>query len=117
MSDLFKLNFKYFYTKLENDEFTTVRGKYFFKKLKPGQLINVTLRRNHFCFARVIKLELKKIKDMSLEFLQNDADTKTSKIKDHAHFIRLINSFVIWENSHATMESEKTIIYFEKIKE
>lgn len=111
------IKFQYHYFKMDNEEFTTIRGKSWFLKMKMNSVCSVAIKNNYFCMAEIIRLELKKIIDLKLDFLKKDVEYQGFSIFDHFDFIDKINSFRAPYYEQATTESKVTIIYLKKVKQ
>ncbi|MFX0210303.1 MAG: hypothetical protein ACFFDT_30265 [Candidatus Hodarchaeota archaeon] len=110
-----ELDFKHDYDKLKNDEFTTIRGKTKYNKFHVGQIIKITKQGKYFCEATIFNKELKRICDMSLEFLKADAEYPDFTIYTHDDFVHLINSFRPPYYHQANVHSPMSVFYLIKI--
>ena len=115
-----KITFNHPYFKFLNAEFTTIRGKTKMKKFKDGEEIVVTYKDGHRIYyidATVVKRELVKLKDLSLEFLQEDANCPKHKIDTRQDFIDLLNSFYPrnrFPHLKVTEDTELTVLTIKK---
>lgn len=108
------IKFRHRYYKLAQPQFTTIRGKAKFKRLKTGDVLTVETPDGNF-EAAVAGLELKRVSDMSLEFLKADAEYPGCVISEPRHFVNLLNSFRAPFWAQVTMDSELTIITLRRI--
>jgi len=113
------ITFRHRYYKLEKPEFTTIRGKGKFKQLKIGQTVLVEMPGHSFTgrvgFAATVQgLELRRVRDMAIEFLKADAEYPGCCISTHQQFVNLLNSFRAPQWAQVTVDSEMTIITLRK---
>lgn len=107
--DLEVISFRHPYFKLSKPEFTTVRGKGHFKKLKVWQTI--VCEKPGGKFKAVVKaLELRHLRDMSVDFLKADAEYPGCTITTREQFANLINSLRAPFWSQVGLDTELTII-------
>jgi hypothetical protein len=106
--------FRHSYYKLAKAEFTTIRGRGQFKKLKIGNTVWVETPTERF-EAMIICLELKRVADMGLAFLKADAEYPGFVIESPMDFVTLLNSFRAPAWTQVTLDSELTIITLKKI--
>jgi len=101
-----ELNFSHHYPKLDEMEFTTIRGKHHYRdhKLVPGMEVKICIQEQPYCDAVITQIQFKRIKDFSLEQLQKDGNFPGHPISSHGDFIRLLQTF--WRFYHVTMETE-----------
>lgn len=109
-----KIVFRHRYHKLARLEFTTIRGKSWFKKLKIGQEVTIENPDENFR-ARVVGLGLMRLRDMSLEFLKQDAEYPGCTITALEHFINLLNSLRAPFWTQAAPDSEMTVITLRRL--
>jgi len=107
--------FRHRYHKLAQPEFTTIRGKSQFKRRKVGDRVTIATPDGLF-FAEIVALELKRVRDLPLEFLKADAEYPGCVIGRHEHFVNLLNSFRAPAWTRATLDSELTIISLRRLK-
>ena len=88
-----KANFCHRYNKLNQDRFTTIRGKSWFKKCKAGQIVTCHAPGEKDFECRVLAVELKVLKELGLPFLKADAEYPGFKIENILQFVSLLNSF------------------------
>lgn len=109
--------FRHPYKKLEaawaGERFHTVRGKAQFKRRKIGQIVPVETPTGNFD-AVIVSLELRRVGDMTLEFLKADAEYPGCTISNNNHFVNLLNSFRSPQWTQVTMTSELCIITLQK---
>jgi hypothetical protein len=103
------ITFRHPYYKLAGGTFTTIRGKAQFKRRKVGDVVPIETPTENYN-AVIIKLELKRVSDMTLEFLKADAEYPGCTIGRHEHFVNLLNSFRAPAWTRCTLDSELTII-------
>lgn len=124
MEKLATIKFRHRYHKLANKEFTTIRGKAQFKRLRVGQeVLCETPIRDCTCptgvfKAKVAKLELERIRAMGDDFLAADASYPGHPVHGREDFIALVNSFrpKHWgANAQVGMDTEMTIITLQKL--
>ena len=108
-----EIKFKHRYYKLAGDQFTTIRGKAQFKKLKVNQVVEVIQPGETF-MATIVALELKKVSAMSVEFLKADAEYPGFVINTVSDFVDLLNSFRAPAWTQVTEESELTVITLQR---
>ena len=108
------IKFRHNYFKLAKDEFTTIRGKAQFKRLKVGKTVWVETPTERF-EAMIKGLELKRVADMGLDFLKADAEYPGFVIECPLDFATLLNSFRAPAWTQVTLESELNIITLKKI--
>ncbi|XRP97804.1 hypothetical protein ACO3UB_08395 (plasmid) [Methanocaldococcus sp. 16A] len=108
------IRFRHDYYKLQEETFTTIRGKRFLRwiDVDVGDVIRIKSPSYDF-FARIIDVQYKRICDIPIELLKKDAEFEGFEIKTHEDFVRLINSFTRWKNTKLT--TEKAIIYLKKV--
>ena len=125
------INFKTFYHKLLFDIFPTIRGKSWFKKINIGDIRAVYVDRKHLCVAKLISKKIIQIKDIPLDFLQWDTASslylgpnahpppiQQNILSDREAFCELLNTFYprkVYPNLKATLETEVTVLIFEKL--
>jgi len=106
--------FHYHYHKLDQREFTTIRGRAQFRRLKVGD--RVTCECRGVTFEAIIKsLELKQVRDLPLALLKADAEYPGFVINCTEDFVNLLNSFRAPFWTQVTMDSELTVISLQKI--
>ena len=108
------IKFRHLYYKLAYDEFTTIRGKAKFKRLKIGTKIWVETPAERF-EAMITGLELKRVADMGLDFLKADAEYPGLVIECPLDFVTLLNSFRAPAWTQVALDSELTIITLKRI--
>lgn len=114
-----KIYFTHPYYKLYRDNFTTMRGKSLFDKYKEDDVLDVILSGEWLYSVRVEKVELVKIGDMSLTFMEMDGEYHEHPINSMADFINLINSFYprkVYDHLKANKGTEMTVIYMRRNK-
>jgi len=109
-----KFNFQHDYYKLEEDRFTTLRGKIKFKDYKVGEGVVIQKNKKFFCYAKLEKKILVPICELSLEFLKKDAEAPGIVINSHQDFVNLINSFNPPFYHQATVNSTKSVFFLVK---
>lgn len=107
------ISFKHQYYKLSHPEFTTIRGKAQFKRLKVGQVVPVETPDRSF-YAVVTKLELAKVHDLPVAFLKADAEYPGFEFGTRSEFCDLLNSFRAPAWTQVTLDSELTVITLRK---
>jgi hypothetical protein len=108
------INFKHYYYKLVNDEFTTIRGKSNFNKYSIGEIVLINKEKKPYCKAIILEKELRRIIDLDFEFLKEDSEYKGFTINNKNDFVDLINGFLPNFYTKSTIYSEKTILYLKK---
>ena len=109
------IKFRHAYHKLGKNVFTTIRGAAQFKRLKVGQIVPIEAPVGNIKKAKIIALELRRVKSMTIEFLNNDASYSVFVISSYADFVNLLNSFRAPMWSQVTEDSELTVITLEKM--
>jgi len=109
------IDFKHNYNKLYRDDFTTIRGKSWFYRLKEKQKIIITMNKEFFCHAEVQAKTIFKIANIGFEILKADAAYPGFRIRNRQDFIDLINSFRKSWMPQANLYSQVTVIYLHKI--
>ena len=107
------ITFRHHYFKLAKAEFTTIRGKAQFKRLKVGIITQVESPAGNFS-AEITKLELKRVNEMNLDFLKGDAEYPGFEIRSHTDFVNLLNSFRAPAWTQVELNSELTVITLKK---
>lgn len=87
-----EIRFRYDYHKLKRTEFTTVRGVSTGKKFKDGEAVRIMVRGRELCMAMVVKVEFKRLADMTLPEMQADGEFSGFRIISRSDFMGLINS-------------------------
>lgn len=117
------INFSSRYDKLDQDKFTTIRPvSYISKKgLSPSRielqpLVSITIRGKFYCWARVERVETKRICDINVDLLRKDiAPEPCNSHKDFVDYLnRLYASIYGFGNNRET--TLKAIIYLRRIK-
>jgi hypothetical protein len=108
------LPFGHAYYKLDVNQFTTIRGKSYFKALKIGEQITANYKGKKFQ-TEIVNLELKPISEIPLEVLKLDAEYPDFVIASYQDFVELINTFRAGFMPKVTLESKMTIITLKKI--
>jgi hypothetical protein len=110
------INFSSKYSKLDLDEYTTIRWNDF--DVDIGKCYDVFLvAQNNFHThygkgkVRVMKLELKKIKDITDDFIKADADC------DRKNFMSLMQGWYGKKHDWKAEDSEVLIIYLKRVKQ
>ncbi|GEM_PF-4866756 len=93
-------SFRHDYNKLQQEMFTTIRGASAAAQYKEGDVVDIihasatpSNGAGRVLFrARVEHIEVKAIKDIPLEVLQDDGVFPGFKIRDHWGFVGLLNS-------------------------
>ena len=106
--------FRHRYYKLEQAEFTTIRGKGWMKKLAVGDMVQVDVPGGFWC-ATVTGLELRRVRDMPVEFLKADAEYPGCTLGTQQQFVNLLNSLRAPYWAQVTLDSEMTIITLRKV--
>lgn len=109
-----KFNFQHDYYKLKEDEFTTIRGKTNFEKIKGDVPVVIQKDRKFFCYAKLEKKILVPISELTLEFLKKDAEAPNVVINSHQDFVDLINSFRPKFYHQATVDSTVSVFFLKK---
>jgi hypothetical protein len=115
MSVLPVIKFKHAYYKLGNATFTTIRGKSYFRRFEPDQLVTVEYPGGMFV-ARILGLQVCTIESLPVAFLKNDAEYPGFTFSSQQDFCDLLNSFRARFWTQVTPQSEMTIITLEKQK-
>lgn len=84
-----KLGFSYHYSKLDKSKGTTIRMSK--KNLHENQIVILEHLPKISMFARITKIEQKRIRDIDLQLLKDDI--APFKIQSHKDFATLINKF------------------------
>jgi hypothetical protein len=108
------ITFRHQYYKLSQPQFTTIRGKVQFFKLKIGDKIPIETPNEDFT-AEIVHLALSKMENLSLPFLKLDAEYPGFEIKSKQDFIDLLNSFRAPAWTQVNFESELTVITLKKL--
>jgi len=108
------ITFAHAYHKLLSRRFTTIRGRSWFNR-KAGQRVSVKTPDDSF-EADVVSVEMRRIADMSVEFLKADAEYPGYVIRDRLDFVDLLNSFIPkhWGRPPVTVDSEMAVVTLER---
>lgn len=85
------INFTHEYDKLYKPTFTTIRGKTWIDKYSVGDEFDIAIKNEFWYRAEINNIELRRIKDISLEVLKEDVSPL--KCESHDDFIQILNSF------------------------
>lgn len=107
------LTFRHRYHKLAKPVFSTIRGKARFKKYRIGQTLTCETPDGNFT-AVVTALEIKRVKDIPIEFLKADAEFPGCTLSNHTQFANLLNSFRAPFWSQVGPDTEMTVITLKK---
>ncbi len=110
-----KINFQHPYYKLDEPEFTTIRGKSWFNKVKNFPDVTLLIKGKLLCQAEITSTIMQNIGNIPLDQLKMDAEYPGYIINSHQDFLTLLNSFRASYMPHAMLESAVTIIYLKKI--
>lgn len=105
-------NYTYPYNKLEKEEYTTVRGLNSLEYHKLNQVIDAQLNYKFHHKANIIKIERKKISQLTLKFLKEDCEYEGFEISSKKEFIDLLNSFRKSEKSKVKFENDPEFAIF-----
>jgi hypothetical protein len=108
------IKFCHQYYKLARHTFTTIRGKSQFRRYRVGDVVTVEAPKGSFK-AEITGLKLQKPVDMSLEFIQADAEYPGFTLNSVDEFITLLNSFRAPAWKKASQDEEMTVFYLKKI--
>ena len=108
------ITFRHNYYKLAKSEFTTIRGKAQFKRLKVESVVEIETPDGKFN-AEIVALALKRLNELPLEFLKADAEYPGFVITSAQDFVFLLNSFRAPAWARVECDSELTVIYLKKI--
>lgn len=86
-----EIKFSHHYDKLDDREFTTIRGKSHFHRYNPGEVVNIVFDGEILGTAEITKMKLVAIKDISLSLLKKDVAINKITIKSYNAFINFIN--------------------------
>jgi len=111
-----KITFARDYHKLNDEKFTTIRGKSHFQKFMIGEEIEIYLNNELLCLAEVTGLELCRLSDIPIETLKKDGEFSGFVIRSSKDFIGLINSMRLYHKIKDDSE-EMTVIYLRKLYE
>ncbi|UJG43608.1 MAG: ASCH domain-containing protein [Candidatus Heimdallarchaeum endolithica] len=102
------LKFSHLYTKIDDlqsgQTITTIRRR--LKGIQINDCIYVKLNNRYLCIAKIVKIEKKKLKDISTDLLKKDTDKKTRQ-----EAVQLLNSFY---RNKITEDEELFIFYLKK---
>lgn len=118
---MIKIDFKHNYYKLENRYFTTIRGFAWHKKVKMGEIVEITKNGEYFCHAKVEHKILSTIKRTLPNALKVDSEYpgfELRKGKEHEDFISLLNSFYPrnrFLRARADMNTKTCLIHLTKV--
>lgn len=106
------ISFSRSYSKLKKDKFTTIR--WLDKFYKVGRTYDILCGgsydlRNYHCQARIVKIELKRISQLSPEFIKADADC------DIDQFFNMMKRWYSKKPDWKDIMSEMQVLYLEKI--
>jgi len=112
-------NYSHPYYKLEEEEYTSVRGLDSLDYYELNQEIDAKRDYEIYHSATIVYIETLKIRFMSLEFLKKDCEYPGFEINSKEEFIDLINSFRKNKKYHVKLENdpEFAVYYFHKIKQ
>ena len=110
-----KVNFCHCYHKLNQDRFTTVRGKSLFKDFEAGQVVLCHAPGEKDFECRVLEVELKTIKGLGLPFMKADAEYPGLEIENTFQFVSLLNSFRKWPSTKLCADDTVTVLTLERI--
>jgi len=103
-----ELKFSHLYTKIDDlqsgQTITTIRRRR--KSIQIKDCIYVRLNNRYLCIAEIVKIEKKRLKDISTDLLKKDTDKKTRQ-----EAVRLLNSFY---RNKITEDEELFIFYLRK---
>lgn len=107
------INFKRHYSKLNKDCFTTVRWTD--KPYKVGRTYDILCGGDYYlrpflCNARIYKIELKKLSELTNAFCQSDADCNIDG------FFKMMKHWYQNKPDWKEFDSEIQVIYLEKVK-
>lgn len=112
-------NYSHSYYKLDQNEYTTIRGLDSLDYYEVNQEIKT--KRDYEIVHSVIitKIERRPINSLPLRFLKNDCEYPGFEINSKEEFIDLINSFRKNKKAHIVLEKnpELAVFYFHKIKQ
>lgn len=108
------ITFRHRYHKLAKSEFTTIRGRAQFKRLKVGRVVLVETPDGSFN-AEITALELRLVQSLTIDFLNDDASHPGCVISSYFDFVNLLNSFRAPMWTQVTLDSELTIITLRKL--
>lgn len=115
------IDFKHDYYKLGNMKFTTIRGVSWDKKVKTGDIVEITKNGKYFCLAEVKYTILSPIKRILASALKDDSEYpgfELRKGKAHEDFISLLNQFYPrnrFEKARAKMDTMICVIRLVKV--
>lgn len=99
-------NFSHPYYKLQQEKFTTIRGRDAFEDYKTGQIVEILLQRYPIKYAKIWMKEKKKIKDIPTHVLKADCEYEGFVLEKREDFITLLNSF----REYYKIESEEEVL-------
>ena len=102
------------YHKLSQPVFTTIRGKTWLKKFRVGEVAEVVERHGNFTVT-VEAAELRRVRDMPLQFLKDDAEYPGFVIRSAQDFIDLLNSFRAPSWQQVDESSEMTVLTLRRL--
>ena len=108
------IKFRHQYYKLALPQFTTIRGKAQFKRLKIGDVQTVETPDGTFK-AKIVAMELKRVVQMDIPFLKADAEYPGFVINSRQDFVALLNSFRAPSWTQVSLDSELTVIHLKKL--
>lgn len=114
------INFQHKYWKLDNESFSTIRGKSYYEKYEPGEIVCISLNREKLGIAQIDLVKIERICDLSLDFLKQDGEYEGFTINSHQEFVDLLNSFYPrnrFDKARADLKSEITIIRLKWLRE
>jgi hypothetical protein len=110
-----EINFSHPYTKLKFPLIPTIRGVHWMSKKKSGYgLLDIKVKKEHFCWCWIRCMKPIQLRKIPLEFLRYDAHPL--EVKNHAHFADRLNSFrdQRWNMFRVTQQSPMTLLLLEK---
>lgn len=110
------IRFAHYYYKLANDEFTTVRGESWSRRVRSHQHFQIEVAGKLFAYCVLQEVEVVPIAELSLQFLKEDAEYPGLEISSSQDFVDLLNSFRRG-NSLLTETALVTVLYLRKVSE
>lgn len=108
-------NYSHYYNKLCNDEFTTIRGRSAIGSYEVGQLVENRVEGACVAKAEILRIVQKRICDIEVSELCDDAAYDGYSIDSRQDFIDLLNSFRRF-NKIKDANEIVTIFYMKRIE-
>lgn len=118
---MLEINFAHEYHKLDDKEFTTIRGLSYLNKIPRevrSRVARIKVKREHRFNARILYTTKEQVKNLELKFLKKDAEYPGFILQSKEDFVDLVNSFYPrnrFTNLKIKLDSQMAIICLENI--